>query len=375
MVGRKKSTSHLCSPGMLRRGVNLTDFVLCSNCFSDQGLKLDAERIGEENDSTCPNCKQATGRKLTRDKVNTLAYSFFVVGTFNKLKYGGAPIVQFNEHQETDISTSQWFEKDLELISSTLGVGFFYYGPPLWMVGEVEPLVRLQEKQTQMEIIQRIIEEYPPIEFEENCLFYRLRKEPKDPVDPREYDSPPTKYLGKGRLDSIDLPVMYSSPDLEVCLHELRVAAEDELYVASLVPKTKLKLLDISFVLPPENVTTFESLDMAVHMLFLSGEYSYPISREISKAARIAGFDGLVYSSYFSCLRTGTRPFETAFGLSYRNFPQMRKYEQAKLIPNFALFGYPIADGKVTVRCINKLILSRVKYEFSFGPVGVEPRT
>lgn len=202
-------------------------------------------------------------------------------------------------------------------------------------------------------------------------MFYRIRKAPKDSADPKEYDSPPSKYLGTGRLDSVDLPVMYGSQDLEICLHECRVTAEDELFVASLIPKRKLKLLDLSYMLQEEHVSEFDSLDMAIHMLFLAGEHSYPISREIAKAARIAEYDGLVYSSYFSLLRTGTMPFETAFGLSCRLFPQMWEYEQAKSIPNLALFGRPIEDQKVTVRCINKLILSQVNYGFHFGPVGV----
>jgi len=347
------------------------NFVLCSNCFSDQGLILDAERIGEDDDSTCPNCGQVSGRKLTKDRAGELAHRYFVWGTLHKCAYGAAPVVTFNEHQKTSIATSPWFEKDIELISNTLGVGFFYYGPRLWMVGEVEPLKALQKKRSKAKIIQRIINEYPSIELDESHLFYRIRKAPKAPADPREYDTPPAKCLGVGRLDSADLPVMYSSQDLEVCVHECRITSEDELYVASLSPMKRLKLLDLSCVLPEEHVTEFESLDMAVHMLFLAGKHSYPISREIAKAASSVGYDGLVYSSYFSLLRTSTMPFETAYGISYRRFPQMREYEQAKSIPNFALFGRPIADQKVAVRCINKLILSHVNYGFHFGPVGV----
>ena len=47
-----------------------------------------------------------------------------------------------------------------------------------------------------------------------------------------------------------------------------------------------------------------------------------------------------------------------------------REYERAKTIPNLALFGRPIEEGQVQVRCINKLILRRVDYDFHFGPVG-----
>ena len=54
----------------------------------------------------------------------------------------------------------------------------------------------------------------------------------------------------------------------------------------------------------------------------------------------------------------------------HRRFSQLREHEQAKIIPNLALFGRPIDEGKVEVCCINKVILSRVEYGFHFGPVG-----
>jgi hypothetical protein len=347
------------------------DTILCSNCFSDHGLRLDAERIGEEVDSECPNCGERSGRKLTKDRLGELAQRFFVWGTLHKCDYGAAPVVQFNEHQKTSISISRWFEKDIELIGNALGVGFFYYGPRLWMVGEIEPLNALQEEQSREAVIQRIVREYPSVLLDENRLFYRIRKAPKMPEDVAEYDAPPTEFLGVGRLDSPSLPVMYASQDLEVCVHECRVTAEDELYVATLSPTRPLKLLDLSYLLPEEHATEFESLDMAIHVLFLAGQHSYAICREIAKAAQATGCDGVIYPSYFSLLHTGTKPVETAYGISYRRFPQMREYEQAKSIPNFALFGRPIAEQKVAVRCINKLILSHVSYGFHFGPVGV----
>jgi hypothetical protein len=119
-------------------------------------------------------------------------------------------------------------------------------------------------------------------------------------------------------------------------------------------------------------VTEFESLDMAVHMLFLAGPHSYKIARIIAQAARDAGYDGVIYPSYFSLLRTGGMPFETAYGISLRRFPQAAEYERAKIIPNFGLFGRPVREGRVTARGINRMVLDRVEYGVRFGPVGFE---
>jgi hypothetical protein len=41
-----------------------------------------------------------------------------------------------------------------------------------------------------------------------------------------------------------------------------------------MVPRRSLRFLDLSVVLIEEHVTEFESLDMAIHMLFLAGKHS-----------------------------------------------------------------------------------------------------
>ena len=348
----------------------LIDIAVCSDCFQDQGLHLDAERIGIADDSACASCGSRIGRKLDRELIAALAHRFFVWGTIHRVDYGAAPLVQFNEHQSTCINTSPWFEADLRLIEKAIGVGFFYYGPRLWMVGEVEPLKELQDPITRHSVIKRIITEYPATVLPEAQVFYRIRKGPAKPNDFGEYDSPPSSLIGTGRLDSTGFPVMYGSQDLQVCLHECRVTAEDDLYLATLAPARQLRLLDLTELLQEEKVTEFESLDMAVHMLFLAGEHSYEITRAIGRAAHTAGYDGLVYPSYFSLLRTGGMPFETTYGISHRRIPQLADRENAKIIRNLALFGRPVEQRAVNVRCINRLILNRVEYGIQFGPVG-----
>jgi len=351
-------------------GEKLNDIALCSDCFRDQGLRIDALQIGIEENSPCPSCRSRTGRKLNRDLIATLAHRFFVWGTVHRCEYGAAPLVQFNEQQSTCISTAPWLQADLRRIEKIIGVGFFYYGPRLWMIGEVEPLKALQDPATSPLVTSRIITEYPAVVLPEGQVFYRIRKDPTKPDNFGEYDSQPTALAGSGRLDSTGFPVMYGSQDLQICIHECRVTAEDELYLATLAPTRELRLLDLTELLQKEKVTEFESLDMAIHMLFLAGKHSYEITREIARAAHAAAYDGLVYPSYFSLLRTGGMPFETAYGISHRKFPQLADREKAKTIPNLALFGRPIEQRVVTVRCINKLILNRVEYGIQFGPVG-----
>src|SRR5690606_1280121 len=162
------------------------------------------------------------------------------------------------------------------------------------------------------------------------------------PANPDEYDSPPIARAGQGRLDSVGFPVMYGSQDIDICIHECRATIVDDIYVATLKPQRDMRLLDLTHVLT-EDVTEFESLDMAIHMLFLARSHSYEICRAIALAAKDAGFDGLIYPSFFSLIRTGGHPFETAYGLSLRPFhPEKNKYAEAFTIQNLALFGRPL---------------------------------
>jgi hypothetical protein len=124
----------------------MSTFILCSECFKDTGLKLDATVIGLDDETPCPNCGRSTGKKLDRDLVAALAYRFFVWGTLQRVEYGAAPIVQFNKRRASILRRGS--RLTLHLIEEKIGVGFFYYGPRLWMVGENEPLKALQRRST-----------------------------------------------------------------------------------------------------------------------------------------------------------------------------------------------------------------------------------
>jgi hypothetical protein len=343
--------------------------LLCSSCFHDQGLRLDSARLGADDPAPCPNCGQTLGKKLDKERLETLAHRFFVHGSLIRPKYGGHPGLQFNDRRypEDSVEFPSWLVADARLIADTLKIGIFLYGPRFWMFGEIEPLKALCKRRTSAPIIQRILAEYPTQDLAPADTFFRLRINPRSPADPGEYDSPPTSKAVPGRLNAPGQSVMYASPDLEVCVHECRTTVDDLTYVATLSPTRGLRLLDVSALLK-ENVTEFESLDLAVQMLFLAGTHSYRICREIAAAARQRGFDGLVYPSYFTLACKGGMPFPTVYGLSIRRFPSQAEFARTMTVRNLALFGRPIAEGTARVVCINRLVLNRVVYDIQFGP-------
>jgi hypothetical protein len=345
------------------------DFLLCSKCFKDQGLKLDSEKFGFENTDKCPNCKSREGKKLNKNAIEELANSFFVQGTLIKLMYGGTPLVNYNEFQKTEVNFSSWLFDDVKLFEKILNIGFFHYGPNLWMVGDVEPLLSLIEKKDRNSIITRILNEYPTKFLTTNDLFYRIRLNPENPSDPKEYDSPPVSR--NGRLDSESLSILYGSQDIDVCIHECRSTIEDDLYIASLVPKRDLKMIDFSHRLN-EDVTEFESLDIAMHMLFSASSHSYEICRDIAGKVKEAGYDGIIYTSYFRQIRTGLKPYDTVYGISSNRIPSSLELNEPTIIQNIAIFGKPLEENIISIKCINRLILRKIDYIYNFGPVEIK---
>ncbi|TVM15891.1 RES domain-containing protein [Oceanidesulfovibrio indonesiensis] len=342
--------------------------VACSNCFQDQGLKLDARQIGTQDRSNCPRCGVKDGFKLNNDDLIALAHRFFVWGSLLRVDYGAAPLIQFNEHQKTSIKVSHWLSDDIKIFEEILDIGFFHYGPRLWMLGEIEPLKMLQNIETRASTIEELFALYPSKSLSHSNLFYRIRVAPDDPTNIAQFDSPPNEFSGHGRFCSKNLPILYASPDLQVCIHECRVKADDEVFVATMRPEKELKLFDLS-VAPEENVSEFDSFDIAMHMLFMAGEYSYEITKDIAKFAMSNGYDGIIYPSYFTNLRMGLMPLPTAYGVSVRLFPEFKQHNSDLTIPNLAIFGRPVLQKKLKIDCINKLIISKAEYSFHFGPI------
>ena len=237
------------------------------------------------------------------------------------------------------------------------------------MVGEIEPLNDIEDENTQRQIIERIFEKYPTRTIEKSHTFYRIRKSPKSPEAGHEYDSPPIEFNQGGRLNNKSFPALYASEDLDLCLHECLVTAEDDIYLATLTPSNYLKMLDLTALIKEENITEFESLDLIVHFLFLAASHAYPITQKIALAAKENGFDGIIYPSYFSLLRLGIMPFKTTCVISNRIIPEYQNHGQQSAIASAAIFVHPIADGKLRLQCINRLVLSKVTYDVKFGPV------
>ena len=43
--------------------------MLCANCFSNEGLKITAQKIGRKSEAPCENCGSISGMKLNNEQL------------------------------------------------------------------------------------------------------------------------------------------------------------------------------------------------------------------------------------------------------------------------------------------------------------------
>jgi hypothetical protein len=323
-------------------------FLFCSNCFRDDGLRKTAEKLGARFSARCPHCHTLDGAKITKNKAETLVTQFFWNGSFFRADFGGASRIVSNpyRYRDSDVQFPHWLSDDATLIQEVLKIGFLHYGPPLWRLGEIEPLKDLDRPATRDAAAKALVREYSGLSIKETFLFHRLRTRMAEgeEANPLQYDSPPEQFLGTGRLDDLGQPVLYGSDNVEICFHECRVTLPEECFIAHLRPRKPLNLLDLRAEIPNDGPTEFESKNLAVHYIFSASEPAYNITRLIAKTAREMGYDGIVYPSYFSL------------------------WKPDKLY-NFAIFGRPIAEGSLEVTTINRAFLKSAQYDYIFGPL------
>lgn len=324
------------------------EIVLCSNCFNDAGLRIESEKIGRKLLSVCPNCTALNGHKLTRGDLQELLVTFFWNGSFYRSEFGGASRIVSNpdRYKDSDVIFPPWLESDATLLQDVLKVGLFHYGPPLWRFGEIEPLKELRSKKTRMKAAMRLIKDFPTFVAGPEFPIFRLRTGIPEGLEANEnqYDSPPNQYLGSGRLDQENFPVLYASQNLEICFHECKITLPQETFVCHLRPDRPLSLLDMRAEIENDGPTEFESRNLAIHYLFSSDRVSYDITRSVAAAAANNGYEGIIYPSYFSSWKP-------------------------EKIYNVAIFGRPIGDGRLKVMGINRAFIRQASYEYTLGPL------
>ena len=262
-----------------------------------------------------------------------------------------APVYQINDGNPDPARFDATLEADAQLARSLTGLVIFNYGPPLWRVGETDLKHETEEGgPTRAAALAAFVASVPRITLPAGTILYRIRRNPEPDetiVTAAAFDPPPeTVSRSQGRWDDGGTPILYASDDIELCLHECRVALADEIVVATLRCERELTLLDLAARIPNDARTPFEDPNIFAHFLSISREAQWlDRSRSVAVAARSAGLGGIRYASYYA----------------------QAKREQAAL--NVALFGKPLADGELALQSVNRIRLSDARYGYDFGPV------
>jgi hypothetical protein len=324
-------------------------FALCSDCFSNNGLRLEAAKIGVRATSKCDVCGSRDGRKLSRKTLEKLTARFFMRGTVPHGVGGYASILHYDPDTEGDeVELDERTTHDWELIKKHIGGRLFFYGPPLWRVGITEHYAEpnVVSDKTIADIVKKLSIKTIP----QGTKTFRIRKniEPKNVLKESQYDVPPPHIERVyGRFDDSNLHVLYTSPSLPVCLHESRVVITDDVFVATFSAATDLRLADLTSNYNQDAQSPFEDLKYFFNGVFLTrDETIYGIARRIAATIKETfAVDGFITNSFFTTV------------------------SQEPVSQNFCFFSEALTNKMLVLDSLNRLHLETVSYRLKMKAI------
>lgn len=240
---------------------------------------------------------------------------------------------------------------DWRTIKKIVGGSLFYRSPRLFYLGVTNHFGlygSLRKETILKEVIPKL--RFKTLNKKTELFRIRVNLDAKQQFDKYQFDSPPAKRRHFSRFENSKLPVLYASPSMKVCIHECRVTLADDVFIATLRPTTKLRLIDLSGNYDePEDIDPFDSVEWFLRGLMFSSRpdvhrHCRRIAQTIKEETRC---DGIVYNSYFMNV------------VGDNSEPQI----------NYGIFGNPINEGKLRVSSINTVKLEQIAYDFRLGPI------
>jgi hypothetical protein len=340
---------------------NLDPILLCSNCFKNVGISIEAQRIGTSTTLPCPKCGSVDGAKLTKEQLQTLQFNFFLGGSRvtayfpSPIGLAGANLSPFQFEGNT------W--ADYLLIKSLTDTELFWHGPHLDRLG----LCLLRDK-----VLARLKpDDYPwPLDIGHDVTIddlwdaalavvkaqilpagqkvFRVRSLAKNPLDVSEYDSPPTKLIKACRFNDSTHQVFYGAFDAETCIIELKLGPSEivrnEVTIARFQLKQSLRVLNLcDFRANGLNHSDFRECRALLSGLLFPHQQDYFLTQSLSRHIEKRGYDGILHPSAFI----------------YIGKPEAK---------NLVVFRAPVADGRLQLLDINSIAVDSLKYELLFGP-------
>jgi hypothetical protein len=320
----------------------------CPACFINHGFVQVAKRHARRLVGPCPNCGASGELKLNRPRLSQALVEFFVRGSLVAETY--APVFQVNDRNPHPARLDPTIADDAALACRLTGLVVFNYGPPLWRLGITTHWEAFNAGGDRRRVAaEALVQHAAKAVIPAATHLYRIRlnvKADEGIADAETFDPPPPNVVREqGRWDEPSSPVLYVADDLELCLHECRVTISDEIVAASLTTTRDIQVLDLTADMPLQGGTSFDDPNVFIGVMCRSRGYWLDYCREIARATRAAGYDGIRYKSYYS----------------------QAKGDRSAV--NLALFGRPISDGWLRIESVNRISITDMRYRFEFGPV------
>ena len=343
--------------------------IVCSHCFKKHSLRMIAEDTGIASGEPCPRCKSANGKKLSKEGFLWLMTSYFENGSIDLSVGNHQPKYRIRETQEKTFETlalGSDLIQDCKMLHELTGhsvdlnysrladMGIWRFNADLKDITMQNPCDESFDRLDKL--LSTAISKFKTITISPGSIIYRIKRNlPQDidaetatVFDPQPSIDTPEVFPSRDRFSASVIPVFYGAFDISTCLFECRTEYIEELTLGTFEVSRDLKLLDLEEL--EDTITTgFEREDLGCFVSRMLYQREYALNNYFSVMAFRLGFQGLKYCSYFSKVR-GNR------------------------LMNVAIFGTPIAEGKLKPICFDRLTIDNVEVKYSLGPVFQKER-
>lgn len=321
--------------------------MICSNCLTNEGLRIEAEKLGLKVNSVCQNCNSKTGLKLTEKGIKRLYFNFFEHGTRGIGIYEPSTYKVVDKKYAQHVVLDNSLIQDIEILGQYAEFDLMYNAPPTWQVGDTDIEEDLgkaldENKDKVHDIVDDLIDRCGVIELKTGEKIYRVRINPDTASASKSYDSPSINKIKAMRFNLENVPIFYGAFDIETCIHECRATVYDEIVLATFQTKQDLCIVDLEQVKDEDAESPWESKKVFIENNLNVNNYKY--CQILGKMIRERKFDGIKYRSFYSNVREGNHY-------------------------NILLFGHPLKESKLELLSLNRIKLDKISYEYTFGPL------
>ena len=346
--------------------------MICSNCFSNYGFKSVVKKYGQKNDLACSTCQTKNGSKVTSDNVESILEIFFVEGSITpqylhslfRLKEVYGEEIDIFDYEITDD-----VKHDLNLIKVNFNKSVFNplinmahgWGDTLLRYYIEESLNKRVKNKNKLndklrQVLDTLITCCSEFCIKKDDLLFIIRKNPSNPHDIKEYDTPPSKINKhiNGRFNNNSFPLFYCSSTPGTCIYESKFDPTDTLILATYKVNKEIIIVDLE----EQNIESFDKLTNEI--------------KEIYNERNISFFlDAITRSKneYFFLQLISNRVYENKYnGIKYKSFYD--RYRERNF-SNIGLFGYPLNNQLLNLQSLNRVVINEVNMNWTYGPALV----